>query len=238
MASAYSSELNGAFADYMAIWEPTLMAVPDNVSVEVAATTEPCSVARHATHVADVEARERVLIMGAGPIGLMALMWLKHDGVELVAISDPVAERRDLASACGADVVLDPSADAFDSDLETALEGRPDVVMDCVGIPGIIRQAMDAVKPAGRIIVVGVCMEEDRFMPVVGINKALTITFSVAYTRDEFQETLDAFGSGAIDTTPLVTRTVDLGELPEEFARITAGDQLNCKVIVRDTSGA
>ncbi len=237
MASAYSSELNGAFADYMVLWEPTLLPVPDNVSVEVGATTEPCSVARHATHEAEAEAGDRVLIMGAGPIGLMALMWLKHDGVELVAVSDPVALRRDLAASLGADVVLDPAADGFDSDLEAGLDGGPDVVIDCVGIPGIIRQAMDAVKPRGRIIVVGVCMEEDRFMPVVGINKALTIKFSVAYTREDFQETLDAFGSGSIDTTPLVTRTVDLGELPEEIARITAGDQLNCKVLV-DTGGS
>ena len=96
---------------------------------------------------------------------------------------------------------------------------------------------MDAVKPRGRIIVVGVCMEEDRFMPVVGINKALTIKFSVAYTREDFEETLAAFGSGAIDTTPLVTRTVDLGDLPEEIARITAGDPFNCKVLV-DTGGS
>lgn len=232
MAGAYSSELNGAFADYMALWEPTLMAVPENVSVEVAATTEPCSVARHATHEGEIAADERVLIMGAGPIGLMAMLWLKHDGVELVGISDPVAQRRELAASLGADLVLDPSDPAFAGELEAGFEAGPDVVFDCVGIPGIIRQAMDAVRPGGRVVIVGVCMEEDRFLPFVGINKALTIKFSVAYTRDEFAETLAAFSSGAIDTTPLVTRTVDLGELPDEFERIAGGDQLNCKVLV------
>lgn len=238
---AYSSQLNGAFADYMALWEPTLLAVPDNISVEVAATTEPCAVARHATHEGEVETHERALIMGAGPIGLMAMLWLKHDGVELVAISDPVDERRELASRLGADLVLDPSDPDFDSHLEEGFGQGPDIVFDCVGIPGIIRQAMDAVRPAGRIIIVGVCMEEDTFMPVVGINKALTLKFSVAYTRAEFEETLAAFSSGALDTAPLVTRTVGLDELPAEFERITAGDQLNCKVIVRpdlDDAGA
>jgi len=229
---AYSSQLNGAFADYMALWEPTLLAVPDNISVEVAATTEPCSVARHATHEGEVETHERALIMGAGPIGLMALLWLKHDGVELVAISDPVDERRELASRLGADLVLDPSDPDFDSHLEGGFGQGPDVVFDCVGIPGIIRQAMDAVRPAGRIIIVGVCMEEDTFMPVVGINKALTLKFSVAYTRAEFEETLAAFSSGAVDTTPLVSRTVDLGDLPAEFDRMASGAQADCKVLV------
>ena len=81
-------------------------------------------------------------------------------------------------------------------------------------------------------------MEEDRFMPVIGINKQLTIKFVMAYTRAEFEETLTAFSSGAIDTTPLVTRTVDLGELPAQFERMTSGDQLDCKVIVRDTADA
>lgn len=232
MASAYSSELNGAFADHMVLWEPVLLAVPDNISVEVGATTEPCSVARHATHEAKIDKGERALIMGAGPIGLMALLWLKHDGVELVAISDPVAERRELAAHLGADLVLDPSDPAFASDLEDAFGAGPDVVFDCVGIPGIIRQAMDAVRPAGRVIVVGVCMEEDRFLPFVGINKALTITFSVAYTRAEFEETLAAFSSGAVDTTPLVSRTVDLGDLPAEFDRMAGGAQADCKVLV------
>ena len=235
MASAYSSELNGAFADHMVLWEPVLLGVPENISVEVAATTEPCSVARHATHEARIEKGERALIMGAGPIGLMAMLWLKHDGVELVAISDPLPERRALAAALGADLVLNPSDPAFASDLEAAFGEGPDIVFDCVGIPGIIRQAMDAVRPAGRVIVVGVCMEEDRFLPFVGINKALTITFSVAYTRAEFGETLAAFSSGAIDTTPLVTRTVDLGDLPAEFDRMASGVQVDCKVLVSAT---
>ena len=144
--------------------------------------------------------------------------------------------------ALGADLVLDPSAANFASALEagfgTAGEAGPDVVFDCVGIPGIIQQAMEAVKPRGRVTVVGVCMEEDRFMPVIGINKQLTIKFVMAYTRAEFEETLAAFSSGVIDTTPLVTRTVDLGELPAQFERMTRGDQLDCKVIVRDTADA
>ena len=249
MASAYSSELNGAFADHMVLWEPTLLTVAENIAVEVAATTEPCAVARHASHEADVDPHERVLILGAGPIGLMTLLWLKHDGVEFVAVSDPVAKRRELASGLGADLVLDPSASDFSSTLETGFgtstgaphsqtgQSAPDVVFDCVGIPGIIRQAMDAVKPLGRVIVVGVCMDEDRFMPVIGINKQLTIKFVMAYTRAEFEETLAAFSSGAIDTVPLVTRTVDLGDLPAQFARMANGDQHDCKVIVRDTLG-
>ncbi len=242
LASAYSSELNGAFADQMVLWEPVLLAVPENISVEAAATTEPCAVARHATHESEVDMHERVLIMGAGPIGLMAMLWLKHDGVEFVAISDPVARRRELASALGADLVLDPSAATFASALEAGFgaggEAGPDVVFDCVGIPGIIQQGMEAVRPRGRVTVVGVCMEEDRFMPVIGINKQLTIKFVMAYTRAEFEETLAAFSSGAIDTTPLVTRTVDLGELPAQFERMTSGDQLDCKVIVRDSADA
>ena len=75
-------------------------------------------------------------------------------------------------------------------------------------------------------------------MPVIGINKQLAIKFVMAYTRAEFEETLAAFSSGAIDTTPLVTRTVDLGELPAQFERMTRGDQLDCKVIVRDSVDA
>jgi threonine dehydrogenase-like Zn-dependent dehydrogenase len=106
----------------------------------------------------------------------------------------------------------------------------PDVVFECVGVQGTLQQAMELVTVRGRVVVVGVCMLPDQITPMLGINKQLTLQFVLGYTAQEFAETLEAFASGEVDTTPLVTRTVSLDELPGAFAALA--DPSDCKVLV------
>ncbi|MER3420066.1 MAG: alcohol dehydrogenase, partial [Chloroflexota bacterium] len=172
---------------------------------------------------------ERVLIMGAGPIGLMTLLWLKREGVRHVTVSEPAAPRRELATRLGADLVLDPAAEDVAARL-AAEGGPPTVVIECVGVTGTLQQAMDLVQRRGRVVVVGVCMTEDRLTPMLGILKHLSVQFVLGYTRAEFAEALAALADGSIDPAPMITRTVTLDELPAIFR--AAGRPTDCKVLV------
>ncbi len=89
---------------------------------------------------------------------------------------------------------------------------------------------MELVDRGGRVVVVGVCMKEDRIYPMVGINKQLTLKFVLGYTPAEYAEVLTALGDGAIDTSPMVTRTVTLEELPAAFEALA--DPHDCKIVV------
>jgi len=245
----YSPDMPGAYGEYVVLSAPMLLKVADHVSDEMAATTEPCAVGLHAVREGRVKPGETALIMGAGPIGLMTLLWLRKEGVGYVAVSDYSAQRRALAAKLGADDVFDPGAGDLAEMLSEALfrpsEKRPqdpsvgggdvlaapDVVFECVGVEGTLQQAMELVQMRGRVVVVGVCMKEDRITPLLGINKQLTLQFVLGYTPQEYAEALASFADGSIDTSPIVTRTVELDELPATFAALA--DPKDCKVLYK-----
>lgn len=227
----YAPEAAGAYGEYLLLSAPLLLKVPDNVTDAVGATTEPLAVGLHAVRQAAIQPGEHVVVMGAGPIGLMTLLWLKRDGVRHVTVSDPSPERRMLAAELGADLVVNPVAENVSDAVFAAAGAPPPVVFECVGIEGTIEQAMELVARAGRVIVAGVCMNEDRFRPMVGINKQLTLQFVLGYTPQEFAESLAALGDGSIDTAPMVTREVSLDELPGAFTALAR--PTDCKVMLR-----
>lgn len=227
LSIGYSPEYPGAYGEYVVMSAPMLLRVPDGLPNEVAATTEPCAVGLHAVRQAKVQPGEHALVMGAGPIGLMTLLWLKHDGVKHVTVSDFAPTRRDLARRLGADLVLDPREEDVIDSITAAV---PTVVFEAVGVEGTLQQAMETVERGGRVVVVGVCMKEDRIHPMVGINKQLTLQFVLGYTPEEYAETLHALGAGAVDTSPLITRCVGLDELPAAFEALA--DPSDCKVVL------
>jgi threonine dehydrogenase-like Zn-dependent dehydrogenase len=226
----YSSTYPGAYGEYVLMSAPLLIPVPGHVSDRVAATTEPCAVGLHAVREAKMRAGEHALVMGAGPIGLMTLLWLKHEGVGQVTVSELAGPRRELATRLGADLVLDPAGDDVGARVAEAAGGAPPVVFECVGVAGTLHQAMEFVGRRGRVVVVGVCMTDDRVQPMVGINKHLTVQFVLGYTPEEMAESLKAIADGSVDPRPLVTRTVSLDELPAAFRALR--DPRDCKVVV------
>jgi threonine dehydrogenase-like Zn-dependent dehydrogenase len=110
----------GAYAEQMLVEESLMMPVPNGLRTDVAALTEPMAVAWHAVRRGDVGKRTVAIVIGCGPIGLSVIALLKAKGVRTVVASDYSPARRALASACGADVVVDPrSGSPF-----TAVQGR------------------------------------------------------------------------------------------------------------------
>ena len=98
----------GAYAEYVLVAEDAAMPVPDGLDPDLAALTEPLAVARHAVNRGDVGKRDSAVVVGCGPIGLAVILMLKAVGVRRVVASDYSAGRRELATACGADVVVEP----------------------------------------------------------------------------------------------------------------------------------
>ena len=226
----FSSRYPGAYGEFVVMGAPLLLTVPEHVPDRLAATTEPCAVGLHAVRESKLQSAESALIIGAGPIGLMTLLWLKKEGVRHVTVSELSAPRRELAGRLGADQVLNPAVDDVASRFAGAAGGPPDVVFECVGVEGTLQLAMNLVTRRGRVIVVGVCMAEDRVRPLIGINKHLTLQFVLGYTVEEFAEALGAIADGSIDTAPLVTRTVSLDELPAAFRSLS--DPTDCKIVL------
>ncbi|MFC3742601.1 zinc-binding dehydrogenase [Paractinoplanes deccanensis] len=107
-----SAKAPGAYAEYMLVAEDATMPVPDGLPTDLAALTEPLAVAWHAVARGEVTRRDPAVVVGCGPIGLAVIVVLKALGVRHVVASDYSAGRRELAWACGADVVVDPAVES------------------------------------------------------------------------------------------------------------------------------
>jgi threonine dehydrogenase-like Zn-dependent dehydrogenase len=102
----------GAYAEQMLVEESLMMPVPNGLGTDIAALTEPLAVAWHAVRRGEVGKRTVAIVVGCGPIGLSVILLLKAKGVRTVVASDYSPARRALATACGADVVLDPARES------------------------------------------------------------------------------------------------------------------------------
>jgi threonine dehydrogenase-like Zn-dependent dehydrogenase len=226
----YSSDHPGGYSEYILMSSEMLLEVPGHVPNKVAATTEPCAVGLHAVRRGEMQPGEHALVVGAGPIGLMTLLWLKKEGVEHVTVSEFAVERRELAQTLGADLVINPAEEDVTEVMTEKAGGPPPVVFEAVGVVGTLQQSMELCAQGGRVVVAGVCMVPDTISPMVGISKQLRVEFVLGYTPEEYAEALGALADGSIDTAPMVTRSVTIDELPATFAALA--DPTDCKVVV------
>lgn len=114
----------------------------------------------------------------------------------------------------------------------TGAEPLPPVIFEAVGVPGMIDMAMTGAPAGSEVVVAGVRMESDRFRPIMGIYKHLTVRFVLGWSPEEFATSLHNLAEGRIDGTALVTDQVSIDEVPAAFAELAKPDR-QVKVLVR-----
>jgi threonine dehydrogenase-like Zn-dependent dehydrogenase len=244
----YANDAPGGFGEYMVLNEMLLLEVPNGLPSEHAALTEPMAVGWHAIEKARLTRDDVPLVVGCGPVGLAVIAGLRIRGVRPIVAADFSPARRALAEAMGADIVVDPaehspyrrweaamaqSAEAAPllGSLLAAPPSRPGVIFECVGVPGIIQQVLEGATRQARIIVVGVCMEQDHFEPFFGINKELNIQFVLGYTPEEFAATLRHLAEGQIDVEAMITDRVGVADVRHAFDEL-ANPERHVKILV------
>jgi threonine dehydrogenase-like Zn-dependent dehydrogenase len=221
----YSNTTIGGYAERMLLSAMLLLPVPNGLDRKNAALTEPLAVGLHAVNKSNIAPGENALVLGCGPIGTAIIACLKARGVETIVASDFSPKRRELATAMGAHQVLDPAQGSpFDS-------VKAAVVFEAVGVPGIIDDVLLRARPGTRLIVAGVCMESDTVHPFFAIAKEMSVQFCLAYTPEEFADSLRAIAEGDVDVAPLITGEVDLDGVGAAFDDL-ADPERHCKILV------
>ena len=227
----YSDQVPGGFAEYMLLAERLTVAVPPGTPVATAALTEPMAVGHHAVNKAQLKGGEAIVVVGAGPVGLAVVAHLKQRGAGPVVVAELSSGRRRLAERMGADLVLDPAAASPYA--EAGIRSADQVVIfECVGASGMIDQIFRDAPAGARIVVVGVCLQDDVSRPLMAINKELSMQFVLGYGRREFKETLLMIADGTLDVAALVTDEIPLDQVPEAFADLGAPRHRG-KILVR-----
>jgi L-iditol 2-dehydrogenase len=216
---------DGGMAEYAVMPEQHLVPVPEELDLSVAALGEPLSVAVHAVNVrADIEAGQKVVVSGPGPIGVLCGMVAKLRGAEVLLTGVgqdsesrlPAAERAGLRTA-------NLSEEPLEEHLRhTFGEGAPDVWIESSGSVRALGSALESVRPGGTVIVVGIYAEEMRFSPTLAVRRELSLLFSYSCTYADYQESLELLGRGAIDPGPLLSK-YPLEDAPEAFEAVSKG---------------
>jgi threonine dehydrogenase-like Zn-dependent dehydrogenase len=228
----YSNEITGGYAELMVLSEPFLLPVPNGLSSERAALTEPMAVGVHAVAKARLEAGDSAVVVGCGPVGLAVIAALRLREVEPIVAADFSALRRSLAEGQGAHVVADPNDRSPFAAQSEAAAGRPAVVFECVGVPGILQAILREAPRNTRIVVVGMCVQEDRFKPMIAVWNELSFQFVLAYSPDEFAQTLHLIADGKIDVDPLITGRVGIDDVAEAFEQLAQPDT-HAKIVIQ-----
>jgi (R,R)-butanediol dehydrogenase/meso-butanediol dehydrogenase/diacetyl reductase len=114
---------------------------------------------------------------------------------------------------------------------ERAVGGKADIVFECVGIPGLIEQAVKQVRNRGTILLLGLCTRPDTFNSFAMLSKEVRLVTSAFFTRGEYVEALRVLEDGAVEPRTLVTGTVSLEETPAAFEALRRRTE-QCKVLI------
>jgi len=209
----------GGFAELTTVGADELYRLPASITGVEQALVEPLAIARRAVGRAGLAPTDSMVVLGAGPIGLAIIAWARQIGVEHITASDPSPGRRALAQQLGATHAVDPLDELalLDITLRAA-----DVVFECTGRQGLINQAMDIAAVDGRVVVVGVCITDDSFVPYTGLRKELDVRYALYYDRSDWVATIDALDRHQLGLDGYVDETVDLAGLPARFAELLA----------------
>jgi (R,R)-butanediol dehydrogenase/meso-butanediol dehydrogenase/diacetyl reductase len=220
----------GGYAEYAKTRPNQCVLLPKSASLADGAIVEPLAVALHGVARSGLKPGDKVLVLGAGPIGLAVAFWARRLGAGRVVVQDIATHQRDRALAMGANgFVVEPGEPVAGSD--RALGGKADVVFECVGVPGLIAQAVDQVRGRGTIVLLGLCTRPDTFNSFAMLSKEVTLVTSAFFTRGEFEAALDALNAGAAEPRMLVTDTIGLDAVPEGFEALRHRTH-QCKVLI------
>jgi threonine 3-dehydrogenase len=215
----------GAFAQYVAVPRSTVWQNPPELAPELASLQDPFGNAVHTVHAQPV-AGARVLITGAGLIGLMAIPVAKLAGAAAVYVTDVNPRRLAMAREMGADLALDATADPV-AVLKDATGGEGvDVLLEMSGHAAAIDQGFAALRPGGNVALLGLPGHP------IEVNWAEHVVLKGATVRgiygrkiwDTWHEMRGLLATGAVDLTPLITHRLPLSKFQEGFDAMRSGE--------------
>ena len=204
---------DGAFAEYGVFHEYSFFKLPDSVTDEMGAFVEPLAVAVHAVKRSRMKIGASVVIIGAGPIGLLVMQACLAAGAGKVFVTEPMKARRKMAVKTGATAVFNPTETDPGKEIGKLTDGlRADVAFDCVGIQSSFDTAVKVTGRRGIICVVGLALKpiEVPFIRLWGHEKELT--FSSGY-EDEFPAAISFLANRRVKVEELISARIKLDDL-------------------------
>jgi L-iditol 2-dehydrogenase len=206
---------------------------PDDLSWDHAALAEPLAVALHAVNQTPFQLGESVVIVGAGPIGLLALAAARLKGAGTVMITDQSPHRLELARQLGADVAINVARQDAIAAVKEATNGLgADAALEAVGISPTVQQALAATRIGGNVTWIGNSAPEISLNMQSVVTREITIRGVYAFTQ-EFGQAINLLQSGRINVAPLIEYVGPLDQGPTLIHDLAKGTLDAVKVVLK-----
>ena len=221
----------GGFAERVAVPAKVVYPIGD-LPLEQAVFIEPLSCVVHGLRRATPSLGDRVVIFGAGPIGLLLMQAVRRAGAARVVVTDVQQDRLDLAAGMGADAII-PS----DKDQPAALRERApwgyDMVIDATGVPDVVARTFDYVTPGGKVLLFGVCPRGTTvpFKPFDLFRRDISVYGSFAVNMT-FAPAIELLRSGAVQVEPLISHRFPLESAPQALEMVRTRAEPAMKVLI------
>lgn len=223
----------GTMAEFFVTPEQTVFKLPNVLSYEEGVLVEPIAVGVHAVRKGNIGIGDRVAILGAGPIGLLAMTVAKSAGATTTLVTDVLDYALEAAEKMGATHTLNIKDKLNWSEEAKELSGGMfDVVLVAVGVPGIIDQALSLLRKGGRIVTIAMFHGDQTFNIHNLQNQEKEIVGCMTYNRVDTQTAIELLAAGEINTEVIITHRLSYEEAGEGFKMVDKKEDGSLKVIV------
>jgi 2-desacetyl-2-hydroxyethyl bacteriochlorophyllide A dehydrogenase len=222
--------IGGGYAEFAAIAGRQCRKLPWGISAADGALAEPLAVSLHGVRRSGMKPGDRVLIVGAGAIGLAIAFWARRLGAREVIMADLHRLQEQRAMDLGATAFF-TSDEALGRRVDERCPGGPDIVFECVGKPGLIDFCISLVRPRGKVVVLGLCTAPDHMDSFRAISKEVDIKMSVFFDMHEFAQAIETLDGGRFAPQHLISGTISLASLPTVFEALRQRTT-QCKVLI------
>ena len=212
----YGTTVNGGFAEYCAVNERQVYKLGENTSFEQGAMTEPVACCLHGMDMCEIRPGHQVVVIGGGMIGLLMLQLARLAGAAKVALLEPVESKREVGKKLGADICIDPIHEDVKARLKEEGMNWVNTVIECVGRPSTIEQAIDVAGNKAVVMMFGLTKPDETISvkPFEIFKKELVLKASYInpYTQ---KRALDLIDSGRLDVSSMVYEVAGLDRLAD-----------------------
>lgn len=226
--SFLGSRRNGGFAEYVTLPAANLLPLPDGVDFEAGALIEPATVARHAMAMGRFAPGQRVAVLGAGSVGLMAVQWLRVLGATQIIVSDVVDDNLEAACQLGATVTVNARREDVVKRVIEESAGGVDLALELAGSPVTLTQSIQVTRPRGSVVLTGNQPKDAAFpaelMETI-TRKELGVfgtwmSYSAPFPGYEWTDAMSAMQRGDLRFEPMITHRFPLCEVEDVFKGI------------------
>jgi len=218
--------------------QKTIFKIPDNLPLEVAAMVEPAAVSFQSIKDSNVKEGDTVVVYGAGPIGLFAVLGAKAAGASNIIVVDLLNSRLDKATEMGATHVFNAKEVNPVEEIRKLFPDGADVTVEAAGVESTFNQAIQSTKVRGTMMVISFHTQNIQFnAPASLIFSGVKLMGSVGYSNETYNEVIELLANGGLPAQSIITSKVDIDNIAEQGFEALIHDKSQAKILVK-LSGA